>query len=470
MQSAPIAIAPKVVSRPSNRQLLWDLLRIAAPLMLGNLFYSLQILVDRIFLSRFDPEAPAATLAAAMVAWVPICFLQTTAGFAVTFVAQYVGAGRTREVGPSVAQGVWFAIGGGLALIACIPLAPMVIHLIGHSPRLQAWEIEYVRFLAAAGLPIAIQSAVTSFFSGRGRTSVVLGINAVATTIHCILNPLFIFGGFGLPGWGVAGAGAAYLATSCCSATLSLWLATRPKYEARFAMRSGWAFSRERFRRLLKFAVPNGLQTMADVIGWTLFALFVGWLGAAELSATAVVFSINALFFIPMIGLAQASGVLVGQRLGENDPETAERGVWTAAGVAIPFMGLMGLLVCMFPEVSMAAFANHDKPAEWQQVAQLLPKLLWFVAVYSVFDGLVVLFSFSLRGAGDTHFVSTVFFTTSLFLQVLPTWWICRNGYGLSAAWTAATVYLVVLSFIVGLRFWLGPWRTMRVIEPKTIE
>src|SRR5215207_5410179 len=118
MQSALLSVVPQVESRPTERQLLWDLLRIAAPLMLGNLFYSLQIAVDRVFFARYHPDAPAAALAAAMIAWVPICFLQTTAGFAVTFVAQYVGAGRTREVGPSVAQGVWFAVLGGLMLTA----------------------------------------------------------------------------------------------------------------------------------------------------------------------------------------------------------------------------------------------------------------------------------------------------------------------------------------------------------------
>src|SRR4051812_28286715 len=123
MSSALMSIEQTEVSRPTNRELLVELLRIAAPLMLGNLFYSLQIAVDRVFLTRYDPEAPAASLAAAMIAWVPICFLQTTAGFAVTFVAQFVGACRSREVGPSIAQAFWFAISGGLALMSVIPFA-----------------------------------------------------------------------------------------------------------------------------------------------------------------------------------------------------------------------------------------------------------------------------------------------------------------------------------------------------------
>jgi len=470
MQAATLPIAPTVAGRPTNRDLLWELLRIAAPLMLGNLFYSLQHTVDRIFLTHYDPKAPGAAMVAATVVWVPICFLQTAAGFAVTFVAQYVGAGRTREVGPSVAQGVWFAVIGGVILTAIIPFTGLVVEWIGHDPGVRVWETQYMQFVAAAGLPIGVQAAATAFFSGRGRTAVVLGINAFATALHVTINAFFIFGGFGWSGWGVPGAGAAFLVTSYASAALALWLATRPKYESLFAMQSGWAFSKERFWRHLKFGLPNGMQAASDVIGWSLFVLFVGWLGAAELSATAIVFSINALFFIPMIGLGQASGVLVGQRLGDDDPETAERGVWTAASVAIPFMGVMGMLVALFPQASMALFANTDKPEEWSRVAQLLPTLLWFVAVYSVFDGLAVLFSFSLRGAGDTHFVSTTYLATSLLFQVLPTWWICRKGYGLAPAWTVATIYLVILSAAVGLRFWLGPWRSMRVIEPIAIE
>jgi hypothetical protein len=66
--------------------------------------------------------------------------------------------------------------------------------------------------------------------------------------------------------------------------------------------------------------------------------------------------------------------------------------------------------------------------------------------------------------------VSTTYLATSLLFQILPTWWVCRHNLGLTAAWTVATVYLVILSGAVGLRFWLGPWRGMRVIEPLTIE
>src|SRR5688572_28021980 len=98
----------------TDRQILREMLRLAGPLMLGNLFFSLQIIIDRAYLSHYHPEAPGAALAAGMLIWIGVVLLQNTAGFAVTFVAQYTGADRPKEVGPIVWQGIWIGVIGGL--------------------------------------------------------------------------------------------------------------------------------------------------------------------------------------------------------------------------------------------------------------------------------------------------------------------------------------------------------------------
>jgi MATE family multidrug resistance protein len=458
-------------SSMSAGRILRELLVLAVPLMLGNLFVSLQLLIDRVMLSHWHPEAPGAVLAAGTIAWTVIVLVQTTAGFTVTFVAQYTGAGRPREIGPYVWQGFWIALAGGLGALIMVPFAGPLVGLAGHDARLRGWETEYLRFIVATAGPVAIQAAFTGFFSGRGQTWIVILLNAIGCAANACLDWILIFGRFGFPELGVFGAGMATLIGCLVPAGLAMALVTIPAtHETQFRTRSGWRPDSRRLFRLLNFGLPNGLQAQAEVLVWAAFVILVGRIGSAELSATSIVFNINALFFIPMLGLGQASGVFVGQRLGEERPALAERGVRIGALVTIAFMGSMGLLAAVSPGPILHLFQPGEPGPEWVRVASLIPTLIWFVAIYSVFDGLNVLLSFSLRGAGDTRFVSVLYVVAGLGLLVLPTWLVCKPGSGLVAAWTVATAYLLTLTGIIAARFQFGPWRTMRVIEPSVVD
>ena len=60
----------------NNSSIFRELLRLAWPLMLSNLFFSIQIVIDRTFLSQYDPDASAAALASSMILWIPVIFVQ----------------------------------------------------------------------------------------------------------------------------------------------------------------------------------------------------------------------------------------------------------------------------------------------------------------------------------------------------------------------------------------------------------
>lgn len=216
--------------------------------------------------------------------------------------------------------------------------------------------------------------------------------------------------------------------------------------------------------------MPNGFQSTFDLIAWTLFTTMVGWFGKAELAATSNIFVINALFFIPMIGIGQASGVYVGQRLGEERPDLAERGIWIGIIATVLFMTCMGLLAALSPSLILPMFASEKEPEIWAQVAAIMPGLLWYVAAYSAFDGVNVLLAFSLRGAGDTSFISWLYLGCGVFVLGVPVYLSYKLNWGFYWAWNFAVIYLIVLMVFIFARFFWGPWRGMRVIEPRVIE
>src|SRR5215469_3647204 len=137
-----------------------ELLSLAAPLIVSQSFMTVQIFVDTVLLSWYDPRAMAASFPAVMWFWLPFGLLQVTAGYTSTFVAQYTGALRPHRVGPAVWQGIYFAVLAGLAMLLLVPTAPYLISAGGHSSALQSLEAAYLRCLAFAALPMLIMAAI----------------------------------------------------------------------------------------------------------------------------------------------------------------------------------------------------------------------------------------------------------------------------------------------------------------------
>lgn len=447
-----------------------EVLRLAWPLILSNSFWTLQITVDRVLLSWFDSVAVGAALAGVMLFWLLFALVQATASYATTFVAQYIGAGRPQRVGPILWQSLYFSLAAGLLFMLLSPWAHILIGLYDHSAELQDLETAYFRCLCFAALPMALMASATSLFLGQGKTWLVLVVNGVGLILNAVLDYAWISGAWGLPCWGIAGAGWATVVSSWGAAVVALALLFLPSHQRAFATLRSWRFEPALFRRLLRFGVPSGIQWAMDSLALTLFSVFVGRLGEAEMSATSIAFTINLLAFLPTMGIGQAVTILVGRRLGENRADLAARSTWTGFVLAWSVMALIGLTFVLAPQFYVGLFQSQSATTHWQAVAELVPGLLRVVALYCLFDSMNLVFSFALKGAGDTRFVTLATVTLAWPILVLPTWlaWYC--DLGIFWAWGALCSYVVTLGLTFLLRFRQGRWKTMRVIEAAAVD
>lgn len=458
-----------------------ELISLALPLVISQSFMTVQVLADTLLLARHDTDEMTASFPAVMWYWLGFGFLSVTAGYTSTFVAQYTGAGRPHRAGPAVWQGIYFAVIAGLAFLAVVPLAGWLTSLAGHPEHIQRLEAIYLRCFAFAALPMLVMGAINGFFSGRGETWTVLLIEAFGTIVNVALALLLIFGRWGFPEMGIAGAGIATVAGSWAAAGLALALFLRPKFREGFATAAGWKFDRELFGRLMKYGGPAGLQVFLDVLVFHLFTQFVGKLGDAALGATTLTIRFNMVAFLPMMGLGQAVCILVGQRLGGDRPDLAEKSVLTGAKWSFGYMCLVAATYLLVPGVLVSAFEPESDPAKFAELAALVPGLLVCVAVYSLADAINLTFAFALRGAGDTRFVTWLTFALAWPVMVIPTavlvtWRVefaeAFPGMGnlLYWAWGFATAFICAMALCFVWRFRTGKWKTMRVIEPGVAE
>jgi MATE family multidrug resistance protein len=444
-----------------------ELLSLAAPLIVSQSFMTVQVFVDTVLLSWYDPRAMAASFPAVMWFWLPFGLLQVTAGYTSTFVAQYTGAGRPHRVGPAVWQGIYFAALAGLAMLLLVPAAPLLISAGGHSSALQSLETAYLRCLAFAALPMLLMAAINGFFSGRGQTWTVLGIEAFGTAVNVALAFLWIFGRLGFAERGIVGAGLATVIGSWASALLALALLLRRPYRKGYGTASGWRPERELFGRLMKYGGPAGTQVFLDVLVWNLFVQMVGRLGEAAMGATTLTVRLNMIAFLPMMGLGQAVCILVGQRLGADRPDLAEKSANTGLKWVFGYMCAVAAIYLALPHWLVSIFEGGRDAEDFAAVAALVPGLLVCVAAYSLADAVNVTFSFALRGAGDTRFVTAVTFCLAWPIMVLPTFLVVRAGGSVYWTWWFATAHIFAMAGCFYLRFRAGKWKSMRVIEPE---
>jgi len=444
-----------------------EVLLVSIPLVISSLSWTVMSFIDRIFLKWLSGEAMSAAFSASMVWFVLLCLPLGVCAYANAFVSQYFGDKQYKQIGVAVWQAIWIGVLVTPFVLAFSPLAPFVFELAGHEASIRAEEVRYFQALNWGAGGMLISQAASAFYSGRGKTRVVMLVDSSYALLNIVLDYAWIFGHFGFPADGVAGAG---YATAVC-----LWLKAityvllmlqshhRQKYGTGIGARLNW----QQLRRIGYYGGPSGLQMLLDVAGFTTFVILVGRLGNLEAEATSMAFSISTLAFMPIWGFGMGAGILVGQLLGENQPDLASRAAWNSLLIGLVYMTLISILYVAVPQIFLWwFFVGSDHPQGMSsEVGVLAVRLLQFVAAYNLFDASLTILVSAIKGAGDTRFVLLVSTVMGIVLALLS--WLAVEvlELGLFGCWALIVGWIWILGIVYYLRFVQGKWREMRVIE-----
>ena len=460
-----------------------EVLKIAIPMIISSGAWAIMNFADRAMLTWYSgntaavfanatdvPGVPVGSATAAAAAAGSLFFVMTSLPFGIammvnTFVAQYYGAGQHRHIGPIVWQGIFFGMAVAPLYLLAKPLFLVIFHQMGHDPVLFVLEERYLHYaLFAVGANVAGE-AVAALFVGRGKTQTVMIVNVSAVLLNILLDYLMIFGKWGLPEMGVGGAS---LATTICVwlrffAFFTLIFITTGKRD-QFGFLNGCRIDFPLMRRLMRFGLPGGIEFFMENAGFGAFILLMGKISTQAMAATSIAFSLNALSFLPLIGMGIAVMSMVGRYLGENKPELAQRATLTALALGTMTNGFFVLLYLFFPDQLLYAFLKFGDPVEFAELRDMTVLILRFVAVYLLFDGVNIIFMSAIKGAGDMIYLLLV---TLLMSPLLPV--ACAialaSGFGLFACWLILTIWICVFAACFYVRFWQGTWKSKRVIE-----
>jgi MATE family multidrug resistance protein len=482
-----------------------EVLSTAWPMMLSTGLFSITLFVDRMLLYRYSEGSAAAAMAAGTLFWALTCLPSGVCGYTNAFVAQYLAAKRPERAMRVVWQGLLLGIAVAPLLIVFGMLSHRFFLWSGHLPSMALAESQYFCWLVPGACASVAASALVGLYQGSGRTRVLVISDVIATLINIVLDLALIFGMWGFPEMGTAGAA---LASSVSLIFKFLILIVYALPDFRTAMvrhrdpatgnlkvehslrknshgepvqletlydsslaQNGSVFDWSLMRRLIHFGWPAGMSVVAEAWSFTAIMMIVGKLGERPAAATTLALGVNLLAFIPLVGLGIAVGVLVGKYLVLEDRDRAKRMVRSGLVIGVMYSLFFVVFYGGFPDFAMDLYSFDVAPERFAEMRPILRPLLYFIAGYCIFDAFQTVFVGALKGAGDTYFVLLGhLFAGSLTvvggITISRVW----KWDGLYYWWGVITFWVILLAVIFSLRYLQGGWQEKRVIEPIVID
>lgn len=415
--------------------------------------------MDRMFLAWYSHGALAACVPAGALAMTFASMFMGLASYTSVFISQYYAKKKYASVTVSLWQGIFLAVISSLLLAALTPAGNALINLFDHEESVRLLEIKYFSILNLFGGLAVINNALGTFFSGQGRTKVPMWAAVLGNLVNIGLDYVMVFGKWGFPEMGIAGAAWATV-ISCFVSTIvfcSLIFAGKLRKKYKVAKLAG--FYKPIFSRLLRFGLPNGFGFLMDVVSFTLFTFMVGNIDTISLQASNIVMSMQPVVFTVILGLGIGIQILVSKYQGLKKPELSVSVVKNACKIGYLYAGSVGCAFFFAAPFLIGLFIPPGSPDAFLITQKTLP-LMKLVSLFVLCDATYLIFGEAIRGAGDTKFYMYVMLFCAWGLLVPGTWFIVYKLHlSVFWVWSWLTFYAGLTALFMLWRFLRGKWK-----------
>jgi len=441
-----------------------ELLSVAYPLVISTASGTVMQFVNRLFLAHYSPEAMAACVPGGILSFTFLSFFMGLASYTNAFVAQYFGSGNREKISESVWQGIWLAVFSWLFMLLSIPLGLLIINSAGHDPAVSVLERQYFTVLTVPSLFSLLACPLAAFYTGRGRTLIVMAANIAGNAVCVLMSWWLIFGGFGIGPLGISGAGIASGFGQFFIFLILLFAVFSARNRKMYNISGLWKFNGSLFFRLVRFAIPSGFGTFIDVAAYGAFIFLIGSIDKYSLAASNIVVSIDSIAFMPVLGIGMAALTLVGKYMGAGKTEVAEAAAYKAVLVSMTYATCVAFLFYFFPSFFVNIFGSGNNE-EYAVILPLARRLMHILAFAILLDGTGIVFADALRGAGDTLFqmVSTVVMAVFIYMPLV--WFSVYRLHSVVTAWWVYCGYIAVYFICFMLRFRAGAWKKIVLVR-----
>ena len=428
------------------------LLRLAIPTFVSQLLQDLFNVVDMIFVGRLGPAAiVAVAMSGNLLRLVSILAHGISTG-TIILVSQLLGAQKRVQSENIAMQALMLNVVCALS-IGCLgyPLAEFGLWIMGVEPEVILLGAPYLRVMLLGAVTMFLSRTLTAIFRGAGDAVTPMIVLIFSSVVNIVLDPLLIFGIWRFPRLGVVGSAYATVIGRSLGVVILLYLCFKGRgvislrHVERRPNLLAWA-------QIMRLGVFSAMQALLRHGSRVLFIRVVAIFGTDPVAGYAICMRLRSLVMHFGTAFSNAVAPMVGQNIGANRIDRAEKSTQLGSILAAVVVTFIGIFLFTIPQFFVGWFTNEPKVTEIGSVyLRYLAATLAFMVVASVLGR-------ALNGAGDTVSPMTITglsqFGVGLTLVIVLSQWV-----GLTGVWWGIAVSNVVQCLLIGYWYRRGGWK-----------
>lgn len=436
--------------------ILRNIWHISLPIMVGSMLQNTFNIVDMIFVGKLGPAAIAAVGMSGVIMgilYVAIfgIYMGTTA-----MVARFIGAKEKTKAENVAMQSVILGLFCYVVIsMVGYTLAGPMLKGLGASDEVLIHGVKYIRVMFVGSIMMILSFILGSALRAAGDALTPMVILAISTVLNICLDPLLIFGLWGLPELGVAGSAVATVIARAIGVFILLWLFLNDKAIIRLRIANA-KIDLPLMGRIMRIGVFASIQGILRNVSGLILTRIVATYGTFAVAAYVIGMRLQFIVLMPGFGLATAVATLVGQNLGAKKPERAARTAWITVGIGAGIMAFMGLIYIIFARDIISIFNDHPEVLKTGVVYLRILASTFGIIAFGIILGR------ALNGAGDT--VSPMIITAIGLLGFrIGLSLILTQSLGLMGIWIGIASSSVIQGLMVTAWFSMGRWKLKKV-------
>ncbi len=434
------------------------ILLLSIPAVLEMIMESVFVIVDIFFVSKLGADAVATVGLTESMITIIYAISLGLATATTSMVSRRIGEKDPEKASKTAFQAIFTGI--IVSLLIAIPgtiYSVRLLELMGASETITEQLSGYTKIMLGGNIVIMLLFIINAIFRSAGDAAVAMRVLWLGNIINIILDPCLIFGLGPFPELGVTGAAVATTTGRGIAVLYQFWLLFYGRKRIQLSIKQ-LNINVKIITRLIKLSLGSIGQNLIGTISWIALVRIISVFGSEIVAGYTIAIRIVSFVLLPSWGISNAASTLVGQNLGAKKPERAERAVMATGWVNMILLGVVGLILVLFPSYFISFFIK-DKIVLEAGVECLRIVSIGFIA-YGF--GMVLVNSFN--GAGDT--------TTPLKINIFAFWcieiplaWVLsmRAGMNQQGVFTAIVIAESIMTLTAWIIFRQGKWKLKEV-------
>jgi MATE family multidrug resistance protein len=446
-----------------------DVIAVALPMVVSLSSDTIMTFTSRWFVSKLGSSSMNAVFAGGLAAFAVQTFFAGLIGYVTALVAQEFGAKRYDHCVLAAYQAILVALAAWPFLLLFIPISTQLFGHLGLPASQLPEQVRYFDILVlGSGLGL-LRGAFSGFFSGLGRTRIVMVASLTSMLANVAFAYVFVFGKFGFPALLSQGAALSHILSGAVCVTI-LGATFLSKHGAKsLGVTVRFRFDRLLFVKLLRKGTPSGLEFFLNILAFQTIVFLFQRQGEVGATAATIVFNWDMVSFVPLVGVEIGVTSLVGRYYGARQFANVRRSLRSGLRLGWAFSSIVFVAFVAFPEPLVDLFQGNPPTLAFVESRSLAIDMIRIASLYVGLEAVMLVFSGALRGVGDTLF--TMFASTGLHWFLVLVLYVTLEVAKMPplVGWWIVVLVFFLFPLVLGLRWKHATWRNSRASASSQI-